>query len=73
MQNRRCYAAANTMEPDFTSVDPFRVIGVSREANKAEVKAQYYRLAKLYHPDVTNGDDEIFKRLKQVFNQFKKP
>eukprot|EP00906_Rhabdomonas_costata_P019918 RCo028979 len=69
---RECRAGgrgfASTVEPDFSSTDPYRVLGVTRAAGAAEVKAQYYRLAKVYHPDVSGGDDEIFKRLKQAYD-----
>ena len=44
-------------EPPVQRVpDPYRVLGVGREATPAEVKAAHRRLAKRYHPDAPNAD-----------------
>lgn len=43
--------------------DPYTVLGVTRGSSIKEVKREYYKLAKKFHPDM-NPDDE---RAKQMF------
>eukprot|EP00756_Hemistasia_phaeocysticola_P046022 Hpha_TRINITY_DN1977_c0_g1::TRINITY_DN1977_c0_g1_i1::g.31164::m.31164 len=47
--------------------DPWRVLGVSRNAGEKEVKDAYHRLAKKYHPDVNKDGAEQFKAVKSAF------
>ena len=35
----------------FSSIDPYKVLGVTKNANKAEIKKRYYKLVKEHHPD----------------------
>jgi hypothetical protein len=44
------------------------VLGLNAGATRAEIKARYKRLAKLYHPDANGGDKQAEERLK-VINQ----
>jgi molecular chaperone DnaJ len=38
-------------------MDPYAVLGVNKHDDMKDVKKQYYKLAKKYHPDL-NPDDE---------------
>jgi hypothetical protein len=43
---------------------PWRVFGLDPDkATDEDIKAAYYRLSKLYHPDSQTGDDKIFQKL----------
>ena len=42
--------------------DPYFVLGVSRDMKLPEVKKEYFKLAKKYHPDL-NPDDEYAKKM----------
>ena len=38
--------------------DPFEALGLERDANPKSIKAQYYELARRYHPNRNQGSDE---------------
>jgi tetratricopeptide (TPR) repeat protein len=60
----------------------FEVLGLSRSVGEAEVKEAYFRLAKLFHPDVHHGAslgdlrdklEDIFIRLGQAYEVLRDP
>ncbi|RVU55336.1 molecular chaperone DnaJ [Anaerosphaera multitolerans] len=46
--------------------DFYDVLEVSRDASYEEIRKSYKKLAKKYHPDLNNGDEEAEKRLKEI-------
>ncbi|MBB3914694.1 MULTISPECIES: J domain-containing protein [Rhizobium] len=46
--------------------DPYEILGVERDANEAQLKAAYRRLAKVAHPD-SGGDTEAFDNLQKAY------
>ncbi len=56
-------------------MDPYRVLGVSRNATDDEIKKAYRKLSRKYHPDanVNNPNkaqaEEQFKRIQQAYKQ----
>jgi DnaJ-class molecular chaperone len=46
--------------------DYYEVLGVGRDANKAEVKTAFRRLARELHPDVNDHDPEAEKKFKEA-------
>lgn len=47
-------------------VDPYQVLGVTRQATQDEIRIAYRSLAKKYHPDLHPGDKESETRFKEV-------
>ena len=55
--------------------DPYKVLGIPRDASDDEVKKAYRQLSRKYHPDanVNNPDkdkaEEMFKLVQQAYQQ----
>mmetsp|Transcript_31842 Transcript_31842/g.77178 ORF Transcript_31842/g.77178 Transcript_31842/m.77178 type:complete len:481 (+) Transcript_31842:114-1556(+) len=57
---RRSFSS-NASKRDF-----YEVLGVSKSANKGEIKKAYFQLAKQYHPDTNSGDETAADKFKEV-------
>jgi molecular chaperone DnaJ len=55
--------------------DYYEVLGVSRDADKEEMKRAYRRLARKYHPDVNKeaGAEERFKEINRAYEVLSEP
>ena len=59
------------LSKDSSDIDPYEVLGVSKDASFEEIKASYRRLSREYHPDFTmDKSDEIItqatKKMQQI-------
>lgn len=58
-------------KPNETNADLYEVLEVERNAQIQEIKASYYRLARIYHPDRTIGANidaqEKFNQLRHAY------
>lgn len=48
-------------------MDPYKILGVSKNASKGEIKKAYRKLAVKHHPDM-GGDEEKFKQLNEAYS-----
>lgn len=46
--------------------DPYKTLGVRRDASEQEIKKIYRKLAQEYHPDKNPGDDEAEEKFKKI-------
>lgn len=46
--------------------DPYKVLGVSRDATKEEIKKAYRQKGKEYHPDLHPNDPEATKKMSEI-------
>lgn len=46
--------------------DYYDILGVSKKADKADLKKAYRTLAKKYHPDTNAGDEKAAERFKEI-------
>ena len=47
--------------------DYYKVLGVSKNATKDEIKKAFYKLAHQHHPDKNKGDDKKFKEINEAY------
>jgi hypothetical protein len=52
----------------YSDPDPYEVLGLSPNSSISDIKKKYFKLSKLYHPDVNKspGAEEKFKNINKV-------
>lgn len=55
--------------------DPYKTLGVDKNASASQIKKAYYKLAKKFHPDVNQekGADEKFHSLQEAYDILSDP
>jgi len=48
------------------STNHYDVLGITPKATQAEVKAAYYKLSKLHHPDTSSNDDDDSNKFRMI-------
>ena len=56
------------MSPDPDATNAYAILGIPREANDAEVRGAYRKLALAYHPDMVGEAEKV--SAAAIFNRF---
>lgn len=51
----------------------YEILGVSRTASSAEIKAAFYTLSKKYHPDINPKTANLFRNMNNAYQTLKDP
>ena len=56
------------------NLDQYQLLGLSRTADETEIKKAYFKLARLYHPDLfgRNLDPDLRSQIEELFDQITK-
>ena len=46
--------------------DYYEVLGIQKSADENEIKRAYRKLAKKYHPDTNQGDEQAAEKFKEI-------
>lgn len=66
----------NRAKPDFEGrmagymIDPYKVLGVAKNADSTQIKKAYRSLAKKYHPDINGDDKEAARKFKEISDAY---
>lgn len=56
---------------NFTEKNFYELLGIRQSSSKNEIKAAYLTLAKKFHPDSKEGDEEKFKLISKAYQVLK--
>lgn len=56
----------STNHPLRRRINHYDVLGLSPKSTQADIKAAYYRLSKIYHPDKNEGSDEAAQKFRSI-------
>lgn len=46
----------------------YEILNLNPDCSYSDIKNSYYNLCKIYHPDKNNGDDDMFKEIKEAYD-----
>jgi translocation protein SEC63 len=56
-----------TVEVGYEEYDPFSILELDSSATMAEIRKQYRRLSKIFHPDKQGGNQDMFMKIAKAY------
>ena len=56
-----------TAEVNYEEYDPFSILELESDATMSEIRKQYRKLSKVYHPDKEGGDQQMFMKIAKAY------
>ena len=57
-------------EKDLGNKDCYQILGVTRKVSQVDLKRAYWELAKRYHPDLNQNDNDAEEKFKEINNAY---
>ncbi len=57
-------------EQKITNKDCYKILGVTRNVSQVDLKRAYWELAKKYHPDLNQNDNDAEEKFKEINNAY---
>ena len=54
-------------------MNPYKILKIKKKATQEEIKKAFHKLAKQYHPDKENGNEEMFKKINEAYTILSDP
>lgn len=51
----------------------YEILGIPEDASAEDIKKAYRRLAKVYHPDLGEGNEDAFREVNRAYNVLSRP
>ena len=51
----------------YEEYDPFSILELDSSASMAEIRKQYRRLSKIFHPDKQGGNQDMFMKIAKAY------
>jgi DnaJ-class molecular chaperone len=67
-----CFILSSSI-PEICCTDPYRTLGVTRNASQKEIQKRYRELCLRYHPDKNSKGEEKFKQVQAAYEMIKSP
>ncbi len=55
-----------TAQREWMDKDYYKVLGVPKDATSKDIKSEYRKLSRKYHPDANQGDEKAEERFKEI-------
>lgn len=56
-----------TTDKDYVEYDPFEILQLDPGTSMPEIRKQYRRLSKVFHPDKQGGDQDMFMKIAKAY------